>query len=275
MGLLSIFQRQSGDKARSTGSEPSTDTVQEARARARRRLIGATVLVIIGVIGFPLVFETQPRQIPVDIPIVVPRKDAMPPLVLPQSRASEPKAQPTSNAAASAPEQVITETQAETGREVPTPDAAEAPKTPKTPVATVAPVAPEPPPPKSKPPEAKPVPPSAAPTKHAAANPAPVHAADGQRAAALLDGKTGDAPSKAADGGRFVVQVGAFADANAARETRQKIEKLGLKTYTQVAETPAGHRTRVRVGPFATREEALKAQARIKAAGSPAVVLTL
>ena len=75
--------------------------------------------------------------------------------------------------------------------------------------------------------------------------------------------------------GRFVVQVGAFADPAAARELRAKVEKLGLKTYTQVAETSAGKRIRVRLGPFATRAEAEKVQARPKDAGIAAVVLTL
>ena len=50
-----------------------------------------------------------------------------------------------------------------------------------------------------------------------------------------------------------MVQVGAFADAGKARETRLKVEKAGLKTYTHVAETKEGKRIRVRVGPFATR----------------------
>ena len=57
------------------------------------------------------------------------------------------------------------------------------------------------------------------------------------------------------------MQVGAFADAAAARETRGKVEKLGLKTYTQVVETASGNRIRVRVGPFASRDEADKALA--------------
>ena len=38
--------------------------IQQARVRARQRLIGAAVLVVIGIVGFPLVFETQPRPIP-------------------------------------------------------------------------------------------------------------------------------------------------------------------------------------------------------------------
>jgi DedD protein len=83
------------------------------------------------------------------------------------------------------------------------------------------------------------------------------------------------APSAATEAGRFVVQIGAFADATAAREVRLKVETLGLKTYTQVVETPQGKRIRVRVGPFATQEEAGKVLARLKAAKLPGAVLTL
>lgn len=74
---------------------------------------------------------------------------------------------------------------------------------------------------------------------------------------------------------RFVVQVGAFAEADSAREARAKVEKLGLKTYTQVAQTPSGSRIRVRVGPFASRAEADAALARARGAGLAAVVLAL
>ena len=94
---------------------------------------------------------------------------------------------------------------------------------------------------------------------------------DGERARALLEGR----PVGSADEQRFVVQVGAFADAEAARETRKNVEKLGLKTYTQVAQTTAGSRIRVRVGPFASRGEAEAALAKAKAAGLNAVLLTL
>lgn len=74
---------------------------------------------------------------------------------------------------------------------------------------------------------------------------------------------------------RFVVQVGAFADAGKALEVRQRIERSGFKTYTQVAQTADGPRTRVRVGPFTNRAEADDAAARIKGLGMPASVLTL
>ena len=74
--------------------------------------------------------------------------------------------------------------------------------------------------------------------------------------------------------GRFVVQVGAFADAAKAREARLKVERAGLKTYTHVAETKDGKRIRVRVGPFDNRAEADKAARKIKGLDLPAAILT-
>ena len=66
-----------------------------------------------------------------------------------------------------------------------------------------------------------------------------------------------------------------FADTTAVAETRRKIEALGLKTYTQSVETPAGKRVRVRIGPFKDRAEADKAAAKLKSGGLPGAVLTL
>jgi len=97
---------------------------------------------------------------------------------------------------------------------------------------------------------------------------------EGTKAQALLDGR---APEKKTDAseGRFVVQVGAFADVARAREVRLKVEHAGLKTYTQVADTKDGRRVRVRVGPFADKAEADKAAAKIKKLDLPAAILTL
>ena len=83
------------------------------------------------------------------------------------------------------------------------------------------------------------------------------------------------APAAASTANRFVVQVGAFTDANALREVRQRVEKLGFKTYTQVIESDAGTRTRVRIGPYATREEADAASTKLKRAGLAPNVLAL
>ncbi|MBC7995050.1 MAG: SPOR domain-containing protein [Rhizobacter sp.] len=251
MGLLSFLKRKSGDAPKaSTKSPEPVDTVEQARTRARQRLVGAVVLVAAGVIGFPLLFETQPRPLPVDTPIEIARKDG--------SASSAPRAAPAAHATPPVvPPSVVSETLADAGREVVA--AASAPAA----LASAAPaeVKPAPKPPVDPKPEPKP----AAPKPE-------TKPADSSRAQALLDGK--EAKPAAAEG-RFVVQVGAFAEVTAAREARQKVEKLGLKTYTQVVETSNGKRIRVRVGPFASRGEADKVADKIKSAGLPSAVYTL
>jgi DedD protein len=258
MGLLSLFKHRV-DAAPADTATPA-DAVQQARARARRRLIGAVVLLGIGIVGFPLVFETQPRSILVDIPIEVPRKEGVPPLAMPAGRtpgATSPSASSTAPMAAPSmrSSDVITESRADAGRDVAASATASAPA--PEPVARAA----------SNAPAVARV--EAAPKPAAEARPALPN--DTARVKALLEGK----PPVRDDAGRFVVQVGAFADAAAARETRLKVEKLGLKTYTQVASTSSGERIRVRVGPFGSRDEADKALAKARAAGLTAVVLTL
>ena len=276
MGLLSFFKRGADSPARPLVAEEPGGDVQRARTRARQRLIGAVVLVVIGVIGFPLVFETQPRPISVDIPIDIPRKEGAPPLVMPAARPvrtaperapAPPASNSAADAAAAAPsprDDVITETREEAARAAPAAarvatDAAASKPAPK-PLEVAKTVA--------KPTvEPKPV---------VAATPAaakPATDEDGARAKALLEGKA--APAAAVESSRFVVQVGAFADASAARDTRAKAERLGLKTYTQVVETSSGTRIRVRIGPFTTRTEADKALASARSAGLTAAVLAL
>lgn len=258
MGLLSFFKRQP-----SAAREPAdpAEAVQRARTTARRRLLGAVVLLGVGVIGFPLLFETQPRPIPVDIPIDIPRKESAAPLEVPAARAPA-RAVPAPAEPAPSPDAVVTERAADAGREV-APPAAPAPAASSMQAPAQAPArAPEP----ERKPAAEAPPP-------AAAKPAPAPAPpreDAQRARALLEGKASEPAA-----GRFVVQVGAFADPAAVREARAKVEKLGLKTYTQVVDTASGKRTRVRVGPFSSRDEADKASSRMRSAGLAPAVLTL
>jgi DedD protein len=268
MGLLSFFKRQD----ESTGDTAAPDAVAQARIRARRRLIGATVLLGIGIVGFPLLFETQPRPIPVDIPIEIPRRETAPPLALPPAQPASaarvlpppvPDAQPTPAAPP-----VITEREADQGREVPPANSTVTAGGPNS--ARPAAPASAPKPAVAAAPAARPAVAASAP----AASPAPRAADDGRRAQALLEDKPAARASDNASG-RMVVQVGAYTDADKLREARQKVEKLGLKTYTQVVEADGAKRTRVRVGPFATRDEADKAAARIKAAGLPVAVLSL
>lgn len=262
-----------------SATSPAIDTpegVAQARARARRRLIGAVVLLGVGIVGFPLLFETQPRPIPVDIPIEIPKRDGAPPLVMPAPRAdakaaskpdvAKPLAPVVPAKAADAPREVAAprDAAAETARNAPA--TAATGKAASVPAAVAA----------ASKPAAKPAETRTAEAKTVEAKVAP-KADDSARVKAILEGGSGAGTKDdgAVANGRFVVQVGAFADNNAARETRLKVEKLGLKTYTQVVDTDAGKRTRVRVGPFASRDDAAKAAERVKAAGLPAALLTL
>ena len=74
-------------KFRSSDSEaqpPASagESLDLLRQRARQRLVGAAALVLAGVIGFPLVFDTQPRPVALDLPIDIPDKDKAKPIVI-------------------------------------------------------------------------------------------------------------------------------------------------------------------------------------------------
>jgi DedD protein len=76
-------QSSKANKAKA-GSNAASESVDIVRKRAKHRLIGAAVLVLIGVVGFPLLFDSQPRPVPVDIAIDIPNKNTVKPLVTPQ-----------------------------------------------------------------------------------------------------------------------------------------------------------------------------------------------
>lgn len=213
---------------------PPPQSIEAVRRRARHRLIGAAVLVLVGVLGFPLLFDTQPRPIAVDVPIEIPSRNT-PATPAPKTEAP----------AAARPAPVATADSLAAREEVVEPKAVAKPA--DKPVEK----------PAEKPPLEKPV-------------------AD-KAAAGNTTEKPPEKPSeKAATGNeRIVVQVGAFSEAERAREARLKLERAGLKTYTHVAETPQGRRIRVRLGPFATRAEAEKAAERAKALGLSTALLWL
>lgn len=271
-------EQQQAEKPSKRSRTPQAESIEVMRRRARHRLIGAAVLVLVGVVGFPLLFDTQPRPIPVDIPIEIPDRNKVAPLVVPAPVADAPAAKP---AAPATPEPAPT---AAVQRPAPSRTAAAnglAEGEELVPSARPAPAKPTPAPAPAaaaaKPAVKHDAKPPAAPVPSPAPEPKPAaRADDSARARALLEGRSTEAPAAAsAEEARFIVQVGAFADAEKAREARTKVERAGLKTYTQVVDTKDGKRTRVRVGPFTNRAEADKAAARIKALDLSASVLTL
>jgi DedD protein len=51
------------------------------------------------------------------------------------------------------------------------------------------------------------------------------------------------------------------------KQLQKQMTSAGLKTYTEVVTTKAGEVTRVRAGPYATREAAETARSQLKKAG--------
>ncbi|MFN3571447.1 MAG: SPOR domain-containing protein, partial [Polaromonas sp.] len=97
---MPFFNFRRGSSTTAAGAAGPAESVEAMRKRAKHRLIGAVVLVLIGVIGFPLLFDTQPRPVAVDIPIEIPGKNTVKPLVMPAPAATAPRVAASAPAAA-------------------------------------------------------------------------------------------------------------------------------------------------------------------------------
>lgn len=311
MGLLSNFfsnATRPGGPSGATGPAPAEDDVNHIRVQARRRLIGAAVLLAVGVIGFPLLFETQPRMVAGEVPAVVVRKEAAPTGKVVERQGDKPSSdkpsgdvktaesandkasgppsapgKPASTAQASAQPGLIVERANEAGREVSAGPAAAA--VAAATVATAATVAAN----KAREQEAqraraaledkpKPIaraevakPPAPEPAKPDPKKP------DAKKPDAKLEPKAEPkAEPKVTEGpGRFTVQVGAYAQDSGVKEARSKLERAGMKTYIQVLNTTEGKRTRVRTGPYLSREEAERAAQKAKGLGMTPTMVPL
>lgn len=78
------------------------------------------------------------------------------------------------------------------------------------------------------------------------------------KATAALEGKSG---------GQWVVQLGAYQAAGNVKLLLGKLKEMGVPVYTEKLDSPQGPRTRVRAGPFASRDAAEKAQGKIRKIG--------
>jgi len=257
-------------RARPAKPAPVADVldVQTARTQARRRLIGAVVLLAIGIIGFPILFETKPRPLPMDTPMEAVRREAAAGGVVVKESAPA-----RTQAVAMPPADAGNEGAASSARGaavvVPVPVTVPAPAA----ATAVPPVAAKPVITEAAEARAPAVPATAAVAaapKAPAVKPAASAVPAGIPAKPAAESASGDAAPQ-----RFVVQAGAYKEAGKLREARSKIEGLGYKTYTQVVENDNGSRTRVRVGPFPTREEAEAVVAKIKRNGLPAAIVKL
>lgn len=204
-----------------------SDEELQLKKRARRRLVGAIVLVTTVAVVLPMVLDPEPKPSGQSISIQIPSPDAgvltakpapLKPADVPAPAADAPKA----------------ETKAE-ARADPKPEAAAEAK-----------------------PEAK-----AEPRPAPVAKTEPV--APATKAEAPAKPKDSPKPKEAAKSkGGYVIQVAALSDAARAKELQAKIAAGGMKAYTEVVQTAKGPVTRVRVGPYASREAAEKARPQLQ-----------
>ncbi len=230
-------------------SDASLDAQLELKKRARRRLVGASALALLAAIVLPMVMDHEPRPPAQDIQVRIPSQDGGGPVsrILPAKPTATPlpPAEPKAEAKPEPKQEAKAEAKPEAKAE-PKPEAkppAEAPKPAAAPAKAA---------------EAKPA--EKAPEKHAdkPADKAPAaeKKAEESRAASALSG-----------GEQWVVQLGAYKEAGNVKLLLGKIKQMNIPAYTESFESPQGPRTRVRAGPFASKEAAEKAQARIKTIG--------
>ena len=244
-------------------SNAPAESVEVIRKRARHRLMGSVVLVLGAVVGLPLLFDSQPRPVAIDTPIVIPDRNQISPLsattgsaktgavkeglaqdqVIAAGQTGAAKSAVTNSAGLDPHEEVVPKDSKPEAK-------AEAKLEPKSELKAEAKSEPKSEPKSENKPDAK----------------------EAAKAKALLDGK--EAPNSG-DAVRSVVQVGAYADLAKAKEARAKLESAGFKTYTQEIDTKDGKRIRVRVGPFATKEEADKTAEKIRKLNLQTSVLKL
>jgi DedD protein len=238
-------------------SMPEADAQLPLKKRARRRLVGAIALAVLAAVVLPMVMDHAPQAPVQDVQIRIPGQDQAPafsPKTLSANSAEAPAAHVTPAASAAKAAAPVAEKPAVPASTEKTADKpVEAPKLATKP---------------EKPVEKTPEKSVATPEKAGKTS-----KDEAQRAAALLAGKATEpsAPAKAATG-EHVILIGAFANLANVKQLQTKLGELGLKVYTETLDSPQGKKTRVRAGPFPSRDAADKALEKMKRIGVNGVV---
>lgn len=260
-------------------SEMAETQIQiEFKKRARRRLIGAVVLAIVLIITLPMVMDKAPPSAP-SRPVVV------------QVPGQTPFETPPPAQVAVAPQpETVAPPEPEPEVVVAPPDSAEALPQPPESGAVRATVVPhdvasaqseEKPKPKEETKPAVKPPPAEAKTKPAD-KPTDKTAdkksssTDGERAAAILSGKTpatvvasaaDTANAQASGSGKFYIPIATYANVKNAEQAVAKATALGIPVYREYLSDKDGTKTRVRAGPFPSQKAAEQARTKLSQAG--------
>jgi DedD protein len=221
--------------------------VDELRRRARRRLVGAIVLALAAAVILPLLLESDPKPLGDEVSVRIPPVDSgrfVNPISSDRGRDSTPAPAEPKSTVTPAPKKTI----AEAERRVLGQGTAPAATTDAAP----------------------PAPTDTSPAPRPDALPKPDATVTSDAPAPRERASTSPAAPVAAS-----VQVGAFADDKVAVDLVAALKAKGFAAYTEAVPTDRGTVQRVRVGPYATRNEADAAAAKLKAAGYERAIVTL
>jgi DedD protein len=240
------------------------------KKRARRRLVGAAALALLAAIVLPMVMDHEPRPANQDIQVRIPSQDA-PTGIAARVLPAKPTATPLPPAPADAVPAGEMKTEAKPDSKAdPAKLAAAAPapvaekpaeKAAEKPVAKPAEKAADKPAEKAVKAADKPVDkakPADKVAEKAAEKPAEKSKADESHAAPAAGG---DAASQ------WVIQLGAYKEAGNVKLLMAKLKGMGVPAYTEKFDSPQGPRTRVRAGPFPSKDAAEKAKVKVKVIG--------
>lgn len=226
-------------------NEASLDEQTDLKKRARRRLVGASALALLAAVVLPMVMDHEPRPVNQDIQVRIPSQDGnagFASRILPGKPAATPLP-PVAKAATPAVEPKA-ETKPETKPE-PKPGAK---------------------------PEAAEAKPAAAPKaadkpaeKAADSKPAEKSDKPAQKAADVKDSESHAAAPAGTE--QWAIQLGAYKEPGNVKLLLAKLKGMGVPAYTEKFESPQGPRTRVRAGPFPSKEAAEKARVKVKVVG--------
>jgi DedD protein len=216
-----------------------TDVQLQLKKRARRRLVGAVAFVSVVAVVLPLVMDHEPRQVVQDVEIRIPGQDEKPfapKFAVAPVEGPAPEAKPTARLVEPVAEPAVD-------------------KVMEKPV--------EKPPEKTSVKVEKPIDKPAEKTQDKGSG-------DAKRAAAILSGQPAETPpAKTTD---YLILIGAFSNEANVKNLKAKLSEQGIKVFTEPLDTPQGKKTRVRAGPFASRDAAEKALEKMQKIGVSGVV---
>jgi DedD protein len=207
-----------------------SEDVNMLKRRGRRRLVGAIALVLAAVIVLPMVFDPEPRGSAPPVNVRIPGEDdsAFVPKVT--AKKAQERSKPAAEAGAKAVGKAAGKAEENAA---------------KGPVATAVPAIPEAA-------AEKPAPKIEIVVKRAGEKPAPAPVLERAKAEAALAGE------------QFIVPAGAYVDPSSVID---RLKAAKIPYYTEPIATKAGTVTRVRAGPFASRDAADRVLQQLKDLG--------